>query len=747
MVPKFLRFTLTIISFGLAACEGQKETTRQNRFDQDNFFSGIEKTATLSDLKNEMSNGETDFLRSFAKDSIPWQHWGPSILKKASDCQSPIFLLVGSSLGGESRPIGQEISESAELRSLIVDQFVCSVADIHAHPELGVLSYHLSSEINRSTSFPTLIWMSHEGAPIAWIPINGLSERKLSVIIRNAAAMVSHMWSEESEYAVTNSRSDNKNRQDRFKFPIPEDLPKVRTRADMFKNQTRQLSALYSSGDRDLDFIGGLLPTGSLELLALGSITNVVTEEVNERCHRATTEVIEEILKGALKDHLDGSYFYARRTTDWSLPSFSKSITSQVRVINMLFQAGAITGRQDFIDEGLRTLNTLDTQWLKKSRVQIAPIGDQDAPGKFLWNLSALEKAIGRDQVPFAETAFALEKDGNIPSEVDPIGTFFRLNSLRFRTSIPELATKHGMTEAGARQALDEIKTKMLAYRDKKTQFNFESVMNCSDFALVLRAWTSAAVVSQDPAHLEKAIALADRLSEEFIDSEKGLARLTKNEGWIPARASDYASCSIALNELYQFTLNPDYLKLSKSLIDEALQKLKCANGLVSEAPLEDQVIPLKIIQPAMIFSDSSLGLIDLALTQLKGITGSNEYDEFRNRTASLISPMAESTIVNHTDFISTCAFGDTSLLAVIQGDPLSISGQILLTKLNSKKYLSFLSIRPESGPAPLKALKGLPALSGEASVVLVRGERVLGQASEIEQLEKLINEELFARD
>jgi len=747
MVPKLLRLTPLLISFGLAACEGQKETTRQERFDKENFFSGIEKTATLAELENEMAGGETDFLRSFAADSVPWQHWDPSVLQKATDCQAPVFLLVGSSLGGASRPVGREISESPDLRAIVTNQFVCSVADIHANPELGVLAFHLSSEINRPTSFPTLIWLSHEGSPIAWTPITELSGRELGAVIKDAAAMVSKIWGESSEYAVINSRSDNKNRQGRFEFPIPEENVETPGRAEVFASRTRQLSALYSTGDRDLDFIGGLLPTSSLELLALGSVTNLVTEEVNARCRQATTEVIEEILEGALKDHLDGTYFYARRTTDWSLPSFSKSIATQAKVIHMLIQAGATTGRQDFIDEALGTLAVLETDWMEKSRVQVSPSGDQDAPGKFLWNWSALEKAIGRDRVPFAATAFSLDKDGNIPSGVDPIGTYFRLNSLRFRSSIPELATELGLTEPEVRQTLGEIKTRMSDYREKKTQFEIESVMSCSDFALILRACTAAAVVSEDPALLEKAKSLATRLSGEFIDPEKGLARLTLGAGFIPARAGDYGTSAVALTELYQITLDPEYLKLSKKLLDEALEKLKCGNGLVSEAPSEGRVIPLTIIQPAMVFSDSSLAVIDLASTQLKGVTGSSEYDDFRSRVSVVIGPMREKTVVTHTDFISNCAYGDTSVVAVFQGDPSTSLGQTLLLKLNSKKHLPFLSVRPETGPAPLQELKDLPSLSGEASVVLLRGEEILGQASDIAQLDQLINQALFARD
>ena len=748
MVPILLRLTPILAFLGLVtACDSQKETTLQKRVDQDNFFHDIEKSGSISDLKNEMATGETDFLRRFSDDAIPWQRWDSSLLEKARKCQAPIFLLVGSSISSESRLVGKEISETPELNALVVEDFVCAVADIYANPELGILSFHLTMEANLPASFPTLIWMSHEGSPIASLPIPGLSRRNLSNMIKNTSAMVSNTWSEDSRYVILDSRRNNEDRQTRFNQPSSGEIAGEQIRTDIFSERTRQLSALYSAGDRDLDFIGGLIPTSSLELLTLGSVSNSVTREVNQRCQRATTEVIEELLKGALKDHLDGSYFYARRTAHWSLPSFSKNINTQAKVIHMLIQAGVTTGRNDFIEEALKTLEVLQSDWLKNSKTHFSIAGDQDTPGAFLWNWSTLEKSIGRDLIPFAATAFDLEKEGNISTEVDPIGTFFRLNSLRSRLSIPELAEELGLSETETSKTLSQIKAKMLAYRMEKSEFLTETVINCTDLAFILRAWTAAAVVTRRPELLEQAQALAARLSREFIDPEKGLARLPLGWRFIPARASDYGATSIALNELYQLTLNPDYLKLSKKLIDEAMAKLKTDNGLISEATAQDRIIPLQIIQPSMVFSDSSLGLVDLATTQLSGITGTREYDDFRNKVTSLMAPMAETAIVNHTDFIATCAYGDTPLTAIVQGDPSTESGRSLILTLNSKKHLPFLSVRPATGPAPLTALGNLPPAVGEASVVLMRGEQIVGQASSISELEELIKQALFARN
>ncbi len=725
-LPSFTSLLL-FLTFSVISCDNEaRKRAKEERLNKDNFFKHSETATSLDSFQNELADGQTDFLRSFSNDAISWQKWDRSILEKAESAQSPIMALVGSSLGGNSRKLGRSLSEDPELRELVTKQSLCTVIDTYANPEMGLLSYHLTSELKRAAAFPTLVWLSHEGAPLAWIPVGKTSGRDLTIIVTNAVAMVEDIWTDFSEYAVENSRKDNESRQRRFDANTDEPENKVE-RNEIFRRSTRQLSSLYSFGDRDLDYIGGLIPTNSLELLAIGSQSDLLTNQVRENCRKAALEVSFALVQEGIKDHLDGSYFFARRTTDWSLPSFSKNIVSLANTAHMLMRVGSILGNQALIDEGLSVLRVAEDDWLAQSLSSRSPSVEPDEPGKFLWNLQTLKKVLSEEEIPLAIKAFSLSKDGNVPPEVDPLGNYFELNTLRRRIPNEKLAEQFGQSVEDLNASINSISKKLLKHRTETTVYNTESSLCLGDLALILRAQVARAMLSNDSSKLELAFALADRLQRDYVDPEKGLARLPTSQGFLTARCGDYASASNAFLLLYQASLDEKWLTLSLKILDEAIAKLNTEGGLLSEIPEDERVIPLRQHNRAMIFGSSSLGVLDLSLNRAWAITGDAKYLELLKLQENNISPMATRSPVNHTDFLASCALGTHPLVAIVKGNPDSQAGQEILRVLNSQKHLPFLSIRAarESDANLIE-----PSSNQGASVTLIRNDQVLGSAT-----------------
>lgn len=748
-----MRFLLPGISLVSATCLlsgcGDPPNKTKDRFEKDNYFTGAEVTMSLDELGNEMADTRTDFLRSFAKDDIPWQKWDKDLLGIAKKTQKPVFAYVGSSLGGSSRAVANEIASTESLRKLVSENAVCTVIDIHSFPEIGSMGYHLSNEIKRATAFPMIIWLSHEGSPLAWIPIGSLSGRELDVVITNAAAMVEDIWSRSSQYAVENSRADNEARQKRFDLALkkPEDT-EAEKRDELFRRNARQLSALYSFGDKDLDYIGGLIPTSSLNLLALGSNSKILTDEVRERCRQAAKEVSAELINGALKDHLDGSYFYARRTSDWSLPSFSKNLPSQARVASTLITVGTILSEDAFVQEGLQLLKIIEERWLAKSISCLSPLGEEDTPGKFVWDFETLEKVLEPNEMALATAAFSLQKSGNIPAAVDPLGDYYQKNSVRRKVPLSEIAGILNITEPEAQTTLQSVREKMLGHRNKNVTFIKETIPVLTEFALVLKAQLARSAHSRDAGDLATAATMAERILKEFRDTGKGLSRHPTSSGFHQARCTDYASLSLALLNLYQQTMNEKWLGASVEILDEAIEKLKAENGLLTETTANERIIPLRQHDLSMIFGESSIGVLDHALSHAFALTGNETYGEILKLHSLVIAPMAGISTVNHTDFVASCALGETSLLAVLDGDVTNAGAKEILHILNSPKHSPYLTIRPRNGADPLSSLEGLgvPPSSGTPSVTLVRGKEILGRVENGTELTQLLDRTISSR-
>lgn len=726
-----------LLSLSLASCSDKKSTKNEN--DDKDFFAGPKITNIADDFKNEMATGETDFLRNLSTHSINWQKWDRRILEKAKEAQRPIFALVCSPLGDSSRAVASELNENQNLREMISRLPVCTVIDSYANPEIAMLGYHLSNEISRGTAFPMMVWLSHEGAPIAWFPVGETYGRELEIIVSNAVAMVEDIWTKSSKYAVENSRTDNENRQLRF-TPNIKELEEPVSRSELFRRETRQLSSLYSFGDKDLDFIGGLIPTNSIELLAIGSHSKSLPDEVRKQSRTAALELTTELTSGALKDQLDGSYFYARRTGDWTLPSYSKDLLSQAKVATMLLKIGNLLDEDQFTQQGLDLLKSLESDWLAQNISSKTPKGNADLAGVFLWDFKTLKKVLTEEELEVATTAFSLKPDGNIPLETDPLGDFLKLNSLRSKVTPREIADKHKMSSEAASKAVSTIKSKLLAHRKEQHETTLESTLSVKDLAFVLRAQILRANYTGSPADYVTAEETADQILSSYWKAGEQLARISSGKNVVAGRCHDYMTVSRGLTELYQATLEERWLQVASEIADHAIERFQSESGLLPELTAEEMIIPLKQFSTGMIFGESTLGTADQVLGRLHALLGKESYGAILAAHLQVVGPQFKATVVNHTDFVSSCALGEPALVAVLQGDKSSELGKKFISTLNAPKHISFLTIRAESESPLLIPLSGLPAPKGTASVVLTRAGDSLGQATTPEELVELLD-------
>lgn len=727
-------------SFATISCGEKESGLRRQKDDTRNFFGDTAPTIEVSSLQNQMAAGQTDLLKSLAGDKIPWQLWDPNILKTATGAQLPIMVMACSPFASTSLDVLKELEASPELSKLLSESAICTIVDTHLNPEIGQLAFHLSNEINRSTAFPMAIWLSHEGLPLAWIPIGASSGKDLERVITGALAMVNNIWRESSDYAVENSRRDHEARQLRFAFPDPSEKPQD-TRNERFRKSTRKLSSLYRVGDKDLDYIGGLIPTSSLELLALGSRSGLLTREIRGRCRNASLGIARQIITGALRDPLDQSYFYARMTEDWSLPAFPKNLRSQAEVATMFLKTGSLLEEDKLIREGLNLLEKIETHWLPKNLIALSPETAENSNEGFLWKLETIAELLTPEELALATPAFGLKQEGNIPASADPLGKYFQLNTLRNSLTPDELAARTQQPVDSIKQSLEAIREKLLKARQDASPLFIEETMILADLIAVLQATITRSSCTGTDDDLASAIGMANRLLKEFRDSEGRLLRLKNGAANnATAGAAEHSATAYAFTLLYQRTLDPQWLSLATTIFDRAIETLLADNHLLAEASRDEEIIPLRQHNLSMIFGTSTLGFTDLAAARLHALTGAESYRSILDKHASILDPIVVESIVNHTDYIISCAFGDPPLLALVHGDPANPATQKLLKTLNTPRQLPFLAVRPQQAAQGLAPLPEIPAAGDQPSVLLIRAGKTLGKAETPEALTTLLD-------
>ncbi|MEN8849548.1 MAG: DUF255 domain-containing protein [Akkermansiaceae bacterium] len=742
--PKLL--LLSLASITLLGCDGEKRQTKEDRIAKDLFFEE-EAVSNLSELKNEMADAPTDFLRLFKDDPIAWQAWNSSVPKKAKSSQSPILAFVVSSRDGGCRDTAQRILADKEMMDLFKAGNVCTIVDIHANPEVGLLSYILASETRQPVGFPMLIWMSHEACPLAWLPIADLKTKDLKSALINSAAIVDDTWKKSSDYAVRNSRRDIEARQKRLDSEIQgaEDEAK---RIDIFRRQARQTASLYDPISGNIDGAGGLVPSSALELLSLGHLSPALSKGVRQRSKEAITGVITSIEKGALHDPLDGFYFYARRSQDWSLPAFSKDLGTQAQYATALIHAGQAVENQNFINTGLAIITKLQKDWLGHNYTNESSLLEKKVPGLFLWDWDILEKTLSPEEFAVAEAAFRLNKNGNIPVFSDPTSQFRGLNSLSSSATIDEIATAVSSTPTETKPTLEKVISKLREHREKTGSIFRETQVAAQDRAQFCLAQLAAWSATGSSSDLAEAVASGNLIKNEHDIEGKQLTRFPSTLA-VKARGSDYARSILAGIGLYQATLDPEWLVWSSHLAHEALDLLTEGDDdpLISEITEEDRIIPIRIRNHSMIFSESTLGLFDQAISGIAALTGDERLLKTRIAIAKSLSGPSERLPIIHTDYIASCILTETPLVAVLSGEFQDSGYQNFIKQLNHAKFSSFVTLRSDKQDGGLSPLPDFESFGNATGITLVRGSEIIGQARTIAQFRELLQSELSQKE
>lgn len=735
-------FILSFIPFifFLSSCQEKKQSSRQKDAEKNSFYESP-PTLSLRDLDNELSTSPSHFLKTFENDQIPWQNWSPKILEKAQAAQKLILVLVGSPSEISSRKMLPFFNKNESIRKTLSENYLCTLVDTHTHPEIATFCDLICSENRTPLVFPVVLFLSHEGNVLTSRPISNLSEKKLSKIINGISDVVNDTWIQTPRYTIEDSREKGETRQERIDSFTPSSAPLV-SQQKTFHSGARNLLSLYNDIDQVIDSSGGLIPTQSLELLTIASQSSLLSDEDRALCKRAVLTISEKIQSSSIKDHLDQSYFYARQSTDWSIPLTVKNFSSLCLLANLFITAGDTFDKPEMAAEGLQILEKLENDWLTNSRNSLLSQTVESEKPTFLWNFKNLENALTTEEIEFAKQAFSLNEKGNIPIYIDPKGTLKGSNALKRTLPLSQLARNFSISQEAAQSRLSDISQKMLTYRNSIAKTAESKGLTAEQIALLANTQITRATHTKNTKDQASAIASVESILEKYL-TQDGLSRISYNGQTVPARSIDYSYTALALINLYQITLDEKWISHADAILNEAFQKLSNETPFLSEIPLSEKIINVRTYQFNMLFGDSSQGTLYQALTKINALIDKEKYKKAalaqyeKSIYRSTHSPVAQ------TDDLIASAYGEQKILAILHGDITQAAAQEMLQILNERKHSAFLVIRSSKPSSQLKPLKNLTFPAGETSVTLTKGDKKIGTANTPSKLRALLKKQL----
>jgi uncharacterized protein YyaL (SSP411 family) len=548
--------------------------------------------------------------------SVRWQPWTQDALAMARESDRPIFAVVAMPQQPEFRRVLDSLSSDPAIVDQIHSTYVPVLVDGDATREIGLLTADLCEEIRRPLQLPLLLWITHEGNPLAWIPVPDVSPAAVRELFDHSHALVREQRRSDPVYMLENPRLDNERRRARLAKRRNVEVASDQPGEDALR-ATQKLVDLYDPVSRTLDEAGGLVPVGSIELLATASLLPGIPDGLRERSLTTIRDLLADLLPSPMFDPLDGGVFSSRRGLSWKFPLFNKDCPTQGRVASALIAAYRATGDPLALDRALAVIRHAESEFSVGEGLFAVGMSGFSDPEHWLWRVEDLEAVLSQEDAQWWIELTGMKRLGNVPFEDDPKRRFFRGNTLSIQASPNLLAARSPDPDAFAKR-FENIRSRLLlARKERLGDWPRDSVPHASSTFRMISAYAAAFAATGDDEFREKAVASLAAARSTFADGP----RLRAFPGEAPSsisggRAFLYALAVHATLDVADITGDTLWSSWSEDLVATATE-LFTTDGYLKECPDDARVLDLPVTDLAMLFDNSTAGLFSLAESRL----------------------------------------------------------------------------------------------------------------------------------
>jgi len=552
-----------------------------------------------------------------ADSPIHWQPWIKDSLTRAKEAHRLVFCVIAMPQQAGFQKVLASLARDPAVVAAINEHYVPILIDGDAAREMGLLSADLCAEIKRPLQLPLFVWMTYEGNPVAWIPVDSSATADVVGLFNQSHTMVSQMWGDSASYVLKNSRLDNRNRRERFLQRKVSKVMSEQPDVDVLRC-IRQLASMYDSYSRTFDEMGGLFPSGALELLSAAAIQPGLPADVRAGAMDTTHELMVDMLPSAMFDPLDGGVFGARRGVSWALPSFARDCPGQARAALALLQVYRATHDPQALEKALGVIAFAERTFGTDEGLFAVGLTEETPPALWMWSVEDIEKVLGPQDAAWWIKATRMKGLGNLPSEVDPHREFFRSNTVGLADTLAEIAAGQSQSVEAFRPRFEAAKARLLAVRNARLgKIHHDESSHAGATLRMVSAYAAAFGVTGDESFRNKAVALLTHAREAFSVGPR-LRVFSKN---IPdsvgvGRAFLYALALESALDVAAITQDEAWRFWSEDLATTAAE-LFTGDQFLKECPDDATLIDLPITDLVMLFDDSSAGLISLAEVRL----------------------------------------------------------------------------------------------------------------------------------
>jgi uncharacterized protein YyaL (SSP411 family) len=568
---------------------------------------------------NRLANEKSPYLLQHAHNPVDWYPWGNDAFDKAAHDDKPIFLSIGYSTCHWCHVMEHESFENDEIAALLNRHFVAIKVDREERPDIDRIYMTFVQATTGSGGWPMSVFLTPAGKPFfggTYFPPDNRYGRP------GFAALLSHVA---QAWVSDRARIEESGRD------IVEQLRRATsaapTHATILDDKTLLDPCFYALRRSYDPTHGGF---GSAPKFPRPVVLNFLFRYAeatgNAEARDMALHTLHAMADGSMHDQLGGGFHRYSVDESWFVSHFEKMLYDQAQLAISYLEAYQIT-RDESYAAVARDIFTYVLRDMTAPEGAFYSAEDADSPlpedpsrkgeGAFyLWRWDELDE--------LTRTRFGAERDGNVHN--DPHGEFAGRNILYVARNVDD-------------PRLAESCAKLLAIRSTRPRPYRDDKILTAWNALMISAFARGAQVLDEPAFSVVARRAAQFFTTRMCKGDILLRRYREGEAAIPGFLDDYAFFAQALLDLYETDFDLAHLDRAIALTERilALFEDRKDGGFFSSAEGDPELV-LRIKDDYDGAEPAGNSIAILNLLRLARITRRHDFAEAAERALQALA-------------------------------------------------------------------------------------------------------------
>ncbi len=572
-------------------------------------------------MSNQLKYSTSPYLLQHAENPVNWYMWSDEAFETAKKGNKPIFLSIGYSTCHWCHVMAHESFEDEKTAEILNKHFISIKVDREERPDIDSVYMAVCQAFTGSGGWPTSIFMTWDKKPFfagTYFPVRsqygmpGFSD--LLMTIAEQWEKNQEKFLESADEIVAHLKNSNLNGENN-------------TSENIIEESVNHFKYIYDS------IYGGFgrapkfpTPHNLLFLMMYSKISN------DTLSMKMVEKTLIQMRKGGIFDHIGGGF--SRYSTDkyFLAPHFEKMLYDNALLIMAYSSAYSMTKTPIYLETAEKTANYIIREMTSTDGgFYSAQDADSDGvEGKFYtFTLDEILNVLGESGQRFAEV-FDITAKGNFESVNIP-------NRLKSNDTESDFS--------------DEMK-KLYEYRRNRTRLHLDDKILLSWNSMMIAAMSTLYRISKNEKYLKTARNAQQFLEQNLCNDLQLYTSFRDGKRSDKAFLDDYAYYVSALIELYNSTLDRDYLNKAELFCSEAVKRFTAENGgffLCQSDNSELFMNPKEVYDGAIPSGNSVMAYNFVRLYQL---TDDEKYREFTEKQLAFLSAQTAEYPAGHSLFL-----------------------------------------------------------------------------------------------